>query len=471
MSERRRYLAIDQGGHASRALLYEADGRLVTAAERPIALRRPAPEHAEHDPDEVVASIRAAVAAVLREAGDPEVTAAGLAVQRSSVVCWDRRDGRALSPVLSWQDRRNAGWLAGLQAEAAQIKHRTGLPLSPHYGAGKLRWCRDHLDTVRAAAEAGRLAWGPLASFLVFRLTAERRLCSDPANASRTLLYNLDSGDWDPLLAQRFGLDVDALPACVPTRHAFGELEIDGRRIPLTLVTGDQSAALFAFDGDPAQVVINLGTGAFLQQAMPQRPPDTPLLTSLAYRDHRTRLYAVEGTINGAGSALEWVAQRLGLAPAAVIDQLPAWLAQNTRPSLFLNGVSGLGTPYLAPLFAPRFVGEGSAAEQCVAVIESIVFLLQVNLEELARLGAVGAITLTGGLSRLDGLCQRLADLSGLTVSRPGDHEATARGLLYLLSGTRPPTAETGFTPQPNPALDARYRDWRRALEAALAAS
>lgn len=468
MSAKPCFLAIDQGGHASRALLYDGDGRLIAAAESAIALRRPAPERAEHDAEELVDSVQTAVAAVLREAGDREVGAAGLAVQRSSVVCWDRRDGRALSPVLSWQDRRNAEWTAGLEADAVAIRRRTGLPLSPHYGAGKLRWCLDHLEPVRAAAQAGRLALGPLASFLTFRLTDEHRLCSDPANASRTLLYDLDSGDWDPQLAQRFGLDIATLPACVPTRHAFGELAIDRRRVPLTLVTGDQSAALFAFDSDPGQVMVNLGTGAFLQQAMPQRPPATPLLTSLAYRDDRSRVFAVEGTVNGAGSAIDWAAERLGLAPAAVIEQLPLWLGQSRRPPLFLNGVSGLGTPYLAPLFTPCFIGDASAAEQCVAVVESIAFLLKVNLEEMARLGALSAITLSGGLSRLDGLCQRLADLSGLPVSRPADHEATARGLLYLLSGSRTPTPRTCFAPQPQDALNQRYRDWRRALEAAL---
>jgi len=462
------YLVIDQGGHASRALLYDANGHLVAAASRPITLHRPSPERAEHDGDEIIDSICTAVAAVMSEVGDREVAAAGLAVQRSSVVCWDRYDGRVLSPVLSWQDRRNAEWLGALTGQAAEIKRRTGLPLSPHYGAGKLRWCRDHLEEVRAAARAGRLAWGPLASFLVFRLTTRHCLCSDPANASRTLLYNLDSGAWDPQLAQHFGLEVEALPECVPTRHAFGELEVASRRIPLTVVTGDQSAALFAFEGDPGQVVINLGTGAFLQRAMPWRPGTTLLLTSLAYRDDLSRVYAVEGTVNGAGSALDWTAAQLGLEPAAVIAQLPAWLAQGGHPPLFLNSVAGLGTPYLSPLFAPRFVGKGSPAAHCVAAIESIVFLLQVNLDELARLGIVSAVTVSGGLSRLDGLCQRLADLSGIAISRPTDHEATARGLLYLVGGARPPTPVTCFLPQPQAALSNRYRDWRRALETAL---
>jgi glycerol kinase len=469
MAEKHCYLVIDQGGHASRALLFEADGRLIAAAEAAVSLQRPAPERAEHDPEELLASVRRAVGEVLRQAGGRTVAAAGLAVQRSSVVCWDRHDGRALSPVLSWQDRRNAEWLQGLTAHAAEIRRRTGLPLSPHYGAGKLRWCWDHLPAVRTAAQAGRLAWGPLASFLVFRLTIQRRLCADPANASRTLLCDLDRGEWDAQLAQWFGLSLEALPPCVPTRHDFGELEIHAHRIPLTLVTGDQSAALFAFGSGPGQVMINLGTGAFLQQVVTQRPPASPLLASLAYRDQTTRLYALEGTLNGAGSALDWAAERLGLAPEELIRRLPEWLAQSRRPPLFLNGVSGLGTPYLVPLFTSRFAGEGSAAEQCVAVIESIVFLLKVNLESMASFGPVTAVTVSGGLSRLDGLCQRLADLSGLPVSRPADHEATARGLLYLLSGGRLPVAQSHFPPQHRPELAERYQAWRWALEAALA--
>ena len=306
------YLAMDQGGHASRASLFTANGDLIGSSSVPIRTHHSAADRVEHDPEEMVASVHTAINAALRYAGPSPIIAAALATQRSSVVCWDNHSGEALSPILSWQDRRTSAWLQQLTSHAAEIRQRTGLPLSPHYGASKLRWCWDHLPAVQNAWKDDRLAWGPLASFLTYRLTEEHTLAADPANASRTLLWSLDSSDWDPSLANLFGVPIQALPPSVATRHAWGHISDGQRRIPLTLVTGDQSAALFAA-GEPAsgRAMINLGTGAFLQQGLSQRPPPSRLLTSLAYQDQAQRIYALEGTVNGAGSAFTWLASRL----------------------------------------------------------------------------------------------------------------------------------------------------------------
>ncbi len=468
------YLTIDQGGHASRAALYTVDGELVNRAAISIKTHRPAPEYVEHDPEEVVLSIRTAVDAAIGEADVSAIVAAGLATQRSSVVCWDSHTGMALSPIISWQDRRTAGELEQLVSHTADIRQRTGLPLSPHYGASKLRWCWQHLPAVREAWQAGHLAWGPLASFLTFRLTQERALAADPANASRTLLWNLGSGDWDDQLARLFDIPIQALPPSVDSDYNWGHLIHNRNRIPLTLVTGDQSAALFAFaESASGALMINVGTGAFMQLALSQRPPPSRLLTSLAYQGQKQRIYALEGTVNGAASALNWITAKLGLDEAAIINHLPQWLQDCRHPPLFLNGVSGLGTPYLEPLFASRFIGDGSVAEKMVAVCESIIFLLRVNHEEMANTaGSPSQIIISGGLANLDGLCQRLADLSGLPVLRPRDHEATAQGLLGLLTRNHPPATgdriHARFLPRHDAMLEARYRAWRAALEDAV---
>ena len=224
------YLAIDQGGHASRASLYTAEGDFVGGASVPIRTTHPAPEQVEHNPEEMVASVGEAINRAASHAGSAQIIAAGLATQRSSVVCWDTDSGDALSPILSWQDRRTTGWLQQLTGHAQEIRLRTGLPMSPHYGASKLRWCWDHLPAVQTAWKDGRLAWGPLASFLTYRHTEERTLAADPANASRTLLWNLNKGEWDPGLAQLFGIPIQALPPCVDTRHAWGQLDAGQRR-------------------------------------------------------------------------------------------------------------------------------------------------------------------------------------------------------------------------------------------------
>jgi glycerol kinase len=197
------------------------------------------------------------------------------------------------------------------------------------------------------------------------------------------------------------------------------------------------------------------------------------LLSSIAYSDSGRTTYVLEGTVNGAGSALAWAGDALGIAD--IERQLDDWLARPIEPPLFLNGVSGLGAPYWVADFRSRFEGAGTAAERAVAVGESIVFLLQVNLEEFARAGVRFAHAVaSGGLAQSAALCQRLADLSGLPVTRPAEHEATAKGLAFLLADEPsdwPRPAATKFRPAPNPALGERYRRWRTLMDAAVSSS
>jgi glycerol kinase len=313
---------------------------------------------------------------------------------------------------------------------------------------------------------------GPLASFLLFRLLEEKPLVADPANAARTLLWNLRTLDWDPWLLELFGIPLESLPRCVPTRHAFGTLRANGHRIPLTIATGDQSAALFALGMPSADTAyVNIGTGAFMQRAVSQLPDAPGLLSGVVYRDADRAVYVLEGTVNGAGAALRWAEQEWGLED--VEAQLPAWLARAGDIPLFLNGIAGLGAPFWVADFASRLIGDGEPWQKVCAVVESVVFLLQTNLEVMQKISpAPGRMLVTGGLAQLDGLCQRLADLSGLPVYRPAEHEATARGTAYLLAGFPEnwPEEKPGdlFTPKPNPELMQRYKDWRVEMKRAF---
>jgi glycerol kinase len=457
------YLCLDQGTHASRALVLDARGAVVARELVEVGIRRPREGFVEQDPEELVASLQTAAARAI--AGVGEIAAAGLATQRSSIVCWDRDSGAALSPVLSWQDRRAAGWLEGFRDHAATVRAKTGLVLSPHYGASKLRWCLDHLPAVQAARREGRLAFGPLSSFLSMRLCEERPALADPANAARTLLFDLRAFDWDDGLLALFGVPRECLPRCVPSCHEFGRLHIDNRNIPLRLVTGDQSAALFAHGMPRADTAyVNLGTGAFVQRLAAHAPAG--LLTGIVHHDSRGPVYVTEGTVNGAGAALAWAARELALPDLeARLDDL---LGQSIEPPLFLNGIGGLGAPYWIADFPSRFVGGGTPESRAVAVAESIVFLLVANLERMP--GGLARIVVSGGLSVHAGLCQRLADLAGVPVERPGEHEATARGLAFLLARPAqwPPIAAARFEPRSAPALADRYRRWREAMTGAL---
>jgi glycerol kinase len=465
-------LALDQGGHASRALLFDETGREVAAAHVPVATRH---EHSlvEHDPDELARSLRLAIADVCEHAPDARfITAAGLATQRSTIVCWERATAHPLSAAISWQDRRGWRQVEELRPVEREVRALSGLVLSPHYGASKLRWCLDQLPAVRRAAADGSLACGPLSSFLMAKLLDEHPALADPANASRTQLYDPSRGDWaDPLLTA-FGLPRSCLPTCVPTLHAFGTLRSGDDAWPLRACTGDQSAAVFAAGAPRADTAyVNVGTGAFVQclAADTATVPDG-LLRSVLFADGRQTLYTLEGTVNGAGSAVDWLRERTGIDAERAIASLPGPAA--VEPPIFLNGVGGLGAPYWRHDFESAFVGEGDELARLCAVVESIAFLLCVNLERMRTAADLRRIAISGGLARSDHLCSVLAAGSGLVVARMRQCEATARGAAFLAAGCpenwQPVEVEKEFLPAENPALHARFHRWRKAMEQRL---
>lgn len=466
-------IAIDQGGQSSRTIAFDEKGRRLAGASSSVATRRIGEDRYEQDPDELVRSIRSTVEAVLHQLPAGADLKAGIATQRSSIVCWDARTGAALSPVISWRDTRHGEWLRSLSLDEARIGRLTGLRPSPHYGASKFRWSLDNIESVAAARRQGTLICGPLASYLVFRLTRESTLAADPVNASRTLLWDIDSGDWSDELLALFGVPADVLPPILPGDAAFGHLSVDGVQIPLVRCTGDQGAAVFA-GGEPGtgKALVNAGTGAFVQRLVGKPISVGRLLLSVARYDHAVRRFAVEGTVNGAGCALEAEARALGLAdwPAAIETA-----ARGTAdPPIFLNGESGLGSPWWRDDFPSRLVGDADGPGRMLAVLESVAFMISENLIRMrSRLGPESQILVTGGLGRSDTLCRRLAALNGVAVRRPDAREATARGLAWLMSGRAEPWPAPGpgrtFDPRADDGLSERFDRWRALMEEALA--
>lgn len=471
------WLALDQGGQGSRAILFGDDGRELTQARVPIATTRIGDERVEHDPEEMVTSLRESVSQALATRGDaPWPTAAGLATQRSSIVCWRRGTAEALSPVISWQDRRAAAALAPLREHEARVRRLSGLPLSAHYGATKIRWCLDHLPAVQEAAVRGELIVGPLATFLASRLIG-RAASVDPANASRTQLWDAQRGDWSAELLTLFGVERDWLPAPGLTTLDAPITESLVPGTTLSVVTGDQSAVPFAW-GPPREdtLYLNLGTGAFLQRTTGTRRPEPgPLLGSVLYGDAAHTLYSLEGTINGAASALEWLAANDSL------DSGSAWRRWEAAPRtartapdlLFLNGISGLGSPWWRSHFESRFIGVGDGDARFAAVVASIAYLVRENFDALRSSGPMARVIVTGGLSQSDGLVQLIADLCEVPLLRPDYPEATSQGVLGLLTRTRAvaPLAGESRTFEPDSAThaDAGFRCWRDAMLQALA--
>ena len=459
------YLVIDQGGQSSRALLFNRQGTILSQASVAIETFREGPRRVEHDAEEIISSITGAIAQCTETIEPESIDCVGLACQRSSIVCWDRESGEALSPVLSWQDTRASDSLTRLSSLADNIHSLTGLFLSAHYGASKLRWCLDHLPEVRKARKDERLAFGPLSSFILFRLLEERPLLVDPVCASRTLLWNLQSLDWDLTLLDLFDIPKNCLPRCVANQFNYGHLKIGSREIPLQVSTGDQAAALFMSGTPDAETAyINIGTGAFLQRRIDLGTPGAPLLlSSVVWQSNEELSYVLEGTVNGAASALQKISDELSVNDQQLREILAKEPLTFEKPLLFLNGISGIGSPYWRSEFASRFIGEGSTPDKLLAVLESIVFLIQANLDEMDKyIDSPRHIVVSGGLSAVKGLCQRLASLSALPVQRTENQEATALGLACLLSGSTDfvEGSVTHYEPLPDPNLEKRYEQW-----------
>ena len=486
-------LALDQGSHASRACIFDESGSLCATAMVPVATQQPDVMHVEQDAEELAQSLQAAaeqaLAIALRSQPRFELAAAGLAVQRSTIVCCDRSDGAALTPAISWQDRRNAAWLANLSPHTARIAELTGLPLSPHYGASKIRWCLDHLPAVRAAAASGNLLVAPLASFLVLRLTGAGprhgaipadAVLVDPANASRTLLFDSRRLDWSDELLELFAIERCWLPRCTATRAAWGRLQLRGCEVELRAVTGDQSAVPYAAGAATTDTVyVNLGTGAFIQRPVSNWPAaPAPLLGSVLSCDAGAAVYSLEGTVNGAGSAISWFCAQRGCHEAPLWTALES-LPEQTALPIFLNGIGGLGSPWWRADLQTRFIDADDSAGKVLettlghfaAVVDSIVFMVAANFDLLAQqAGAPRRVLLAGGMSRSAWLCRRLAALIGLPVEVL-DAEASALGVARLaapqLASRWTAVTTQAWHPVPDAMLQARYRRFVAAVAGA----
>lgn len=461
-------LVLDQGGQSSRVALFNSDGSLLQMHSEQVSMSTPHQGWVEQNPEEVVQSLRQCLSRI--QIPEERTVIAGMVTQRSSLVCWDRETGNALTPILSWQDTRAADWLDQLSLNSEAIYEHTGLYPNAHFGASKMRWCLQHVPEVQRAMAEQRLCIGPLASYLLSRLLKDIPFVVDPANASRTLLYNVHTGSWDPQLMTLFDIHEPLLPAIQPSCSEWGYLTVGGREIPLRWVTGDQCAAIAGLGGgEPGSVVINAGTGAFIAKSLNaiEAPPER-LLQTLLWEQGGERQFVAEGTVNGAASALQWATDTLSL-PS--FDQLDAWSATYREPPLFLNGIGGLASPFWRESFTSEFIGEGCNEAKMVAVLESIVFLLKCNLQQLCHGGGcANQIRLGGGLAGFDSFCQKLADATGLTILRPDSLEATAKGLAWLMADCPdwPEQYRTFYANTECNGISGRYERWCEAMIEAL---
>ncbi|MDO6584742.1 FGGY family carbohydrate kinase [Salipiger sp. 1_MG-2023] len=414
-----RVLALDQGTTSTRGIVADDAGhsRIVLALRH--AQHFPQSDRVEHDPAELLANLRAVIAA----AGP--VDAIALSNQGESCLAWDALSGAPLSPIIVWQDRRTQARLSAMSRHAALVHERAGLPLDPYFSAAKLGWLLDNVPEVQAAHRAGRLRLGTTDGFFLQNLTG--RAQTDISTASRSSLMGLDSGAWDPTLCDLFGVPMDCLPEIRPTVGDFGSID----DTPVTAAVVDQQAALYGHGcRAPGDAKITFGSGAFaLALSAGARPEtaDSGLLPTVAWQIGGRTAYALEGGVQAAGSAVEW-AMRIGL-----LDTTEALAGFSAPPAIdrglvFVPALSGLGAPHWDGSAAGLFIGMTGAttrADMAQALIEGIALRAA---EVIARLGPLTRMSVDGGLSRSPYLCQFLADVTGLRLILPGTDELTALG-------------------------------------------
>jgi glycerol kinase len=469
-------LGIDEGTSAVKAVLYDTELRQVAESRREKALQHPRPGWVEQDPEEVLAAVVDAVGELLARTDD-EVVACGLDHQGESVLAWDAEDGRPLTPIVTWQDKRSQEALDRLEEEgrADDVRKRSGMPLDPYFSAGKLAWLLEHSTEVQAALDSGTLRLGTVDSFLCDRLGAG--FATDLSTASRTQLAVPGEPDWDAELLAAYGVPREPLPRLMDTAGELGTLSHPSwpAELPLRARCVDQQAALAgAGCVEPGLVKATYGTGVFvLAHAGEERPlPEGGLLPTVAWRVDGRVEYALDGGVFTAGALLEWLSRDLGLAADPAALAAAAAGVEDSGGVSVLPALAGLGAPWWRP--GARAVLAGLTAGVRVghvgrAALEAIAWRVADVVEAVAATASVEALRVDGGLTRDPLLLQLQADATGVPVER-GAVDATAAGAAALAAvgaGLWPSTrAIADYIPIGERVEPGRDDDWRRSARA-----
>ncbi len=438
-------LAIDQGTTGSTCLVFDEQAQLVGRAYSEFTQHFPQPGWVEHDLDEIWKVTHAVAGQALAEAGvrPGQLLAVGITNQRETACAWDPATGRPLHNAIVWQDRRTAARCAELRAAGVEdlVRRRTGLVLDPYFSATKMQWLLEHVPGLRARAEGGSAVFGTIDSWLAFKLTGEH--LTDASNASRTMLCDISSGEWDPELLEVFGVPLRALPRIVPSAGVLAETRPDmlhGHGVPLAGIAGDQQAALFGQAClDPGMGKNTYGTGSFvLLNTGPKAPaPATGLLGTVAWDIEDRRAYALEASIFVTGAAVQWLRDGLGIiAQASEAEGLADSLTSN-EGVYFVPALTGLGSPHWDPEARGTIVGltRGSGrAHLARAALEAIAYqsLDAVRAMEAASGQPLRELRADGGATANRWLMQFQADMLGVPVVLPRMTETTALGAAFL---------------------------------------
>ena len=437
-------LALDQGTTSSRSILFDRGGNIVALAQREFTQFFPQPGWVEHDANEIWVSQAVTIAEVLAraEASPKDLAAVGITNQRETVVLWDRRTGHPVAPAIVWQDRRTAERCDELRAAGheEEVAARTGLLLDPYFSGTKLAWLLDHLPGARGRAERGELCFGTVDSWLAWKLTGGREHVTDVTNASRTLLLNLHTGEWDEAMLALLGVPAACLPRVLPSSIESGlAATIEGHDVPLAGIAGDQQAALFGQTCfRPGMAKNTYGTGCFMLMNTGDQPlrSRSRLLSTVAW-DRGGRRYALEGSVFVGGAVVQWLRDGLGLIERSSDVEALAASVPDSGGVFLVPAFTGLGSPHWDAYARGTIVGLSRGTTRghvARAALEAIAFQ---SAELLGAMQADAAqplieLRVDGGATANDLLMQFQADLLGVPVVRPRVTETTALGAAYL---------------------------------------
>jgi glycerol kinase len=489
-------VAIDQGTTSTRAIVFDAALRPVAVAQQEFTQHFPRAGWVEHDPEEIWASVLATVRAAMAEAAvtAADVAAIGITNQRETTLIWDRATGKPIHNAIVWQDRRTADMCAALRAAGREpsLTQKTGLLLDPYFSATKIAWLLDHVDGARAAAQNGRLCFGTVDSFLLWRLTGGKVHATDATNAARTLLLDIHNARWDAELTDLFAVPPSLLPEVRDCAGDFGTTGLFGGTIRILGVAGDQQAATVGQGCfSPGMMKSTYGTGCFaLLNTGPQMVVSrNRLLTTIAYQLGGRRTFALEGAIFVAGAAVQWLRDGLKMIRSADESGPLAAAADPSEQVYLVPAFVGLGAPWWDADARGAIFGltrKAGPAELARAALESVGYqtrdLIDAMRADWPNLGST-VLRVDGGMTASDVAMQFLADILDAPVDRPVVQETTALGAAYLAglaAGVCPAPEEFAkswkrerrFEPRMDAAVRARkWAGWQNVVRRTLTRS
>jgi glycerol kinase len=438
-------LSIDQGTTSSRAMIFDQESRVIGVGQQEFQQYFPADGWVEHDPEEIWRSVLSVIAEALSEAQlkATDITAIGITNQRETTIIWDRSTGETVYPAIVWQDRRTDTACQALKSAGHEpdVNARTGLLLDPYFSATKVRWILDHIHEGQSRAEAGELCFGTIDSFLLWRLTGGEQHRTDATNAARTLLFNIDSQDWDDTILALLNIPRALLPEVLDSSADFGVTKIPeiAATIPITGIAGDQQAALIGqCCFEPGMMKSTYGTGCFmiLNTGNQRVQSNHRLLTTVAFRLNGKVCYGLEGSIFIAGASVQWLRDAMKMVAHASDTEAIARANPDSHGVYVVPAFTGLGAPYWDANARGAVVGltrDSGISDMVTATLQSVSYQSQDLLAAMASDGLTPKVVrVDGGMIANDWLAQNLADQLGIDVDRPKVTETTALGAAYL---------------------------------------